>query len=421
MRKGFSTAEQVNDEAVGQRHGGNAPYTAGLTVKEWGDCMETAERDAWLILIRAPQFGSSSLRKALLRHGSASGVLAALQRGALEGAETATREWAQQPDMQRIAADRDWLAQPDHHLVTCQDADYPALLVDVSGAPAALFIVGEPARLWMPQIAIVGSRNASQGGIATAKAFARAFATAGFTITSGLAQGIDGAAHEAAMDAGGATIAVLGTGPDVIYPRSQTALAQRIGAEHALVSEYPPGTTARPQLFPRRNRIIAGLSLGTLVVEASIQSGSLITARYASEQGREVFAIPGSIHNPMARGCHRLIRDGAKLIETADEVIVELRSLANELGERLRERLGDDAATPSSASTTASPARVPARSRDADYTALMQALGHDSVAIDVLAERTGLGVDALSSMLFLLELEGDVVASPGGHYARRIG
>lgn len=383
--------------------------------------MDTSELNAWLTLIRAPHFGSISLRKALLRHGNANAALAAMQRGTLEGAHPETREWAQRPDMERIAADHDWVAQPNHHFVTCQDADYPALLADVPGAPAALFIVGEPARLWMPQIAIVGSRNASQGGIATARAFSRAFATAGFTITSGLAQGIDGAAHEAAMDAGGATVAALGTGPDVIYPRSQTKLANRIAAEHALVSEYPPGTTAKPNLFPRRNRIIAGLSLGTLVVEASVQSGSLITARYASEQGREVFAIPGSIHNPMARGCHKLIRDGAKLIETADEVIVELRSLAGELGERLRERLGDAAITSESATTNASPAPKSARNRDPDYAALMSALGHDNVAIDVLAERTGLGVDALSSMLFLLELEGDVVASPGGHYARRGG
>ena len=382
--------------------------------------METAELDAWLILIRAPHFGSMGLRKALLRHGSASGALAAMQRGTLEGGNPETREWAQRPDMDRIAAYREWVAQPNHHFITCQDVDYPALLADVSGAPAALFIVGEPAKLWMPQIAIVGSRNASQGGIATAKAFARALATAGFTITSGLAEGIDAAAHVAAMDAGGATVAVLGTGPDMIYPRSQTELAQRISAEQALVSEYPPGTTAKPNLFPRRNRIIAGLSLGTLVVEASVKSGSLITARYASEQGREVFAIPGSIHNPMARGCHRLIRDGAKLIETADEVIVELRSLAGELGERLRERLGNPAISSESSTATAASTPMAARNRDPDYAALMNALGHDSVAIDVLAERTKLGVDSLSSMLFLLELEGDVVASPGGHYARRV-
>ncbi|MEO7916526.1 MAG: DNA-processing protein DprA, partial [Dokdonella sp.] len=346
----------------------------------------------------------------------------------VEGAGTEAREWAQSPDHDRIAADRDWLVEPNHHLITCHDADFPALLADVPGAPAALFIVGDPAKLWMPQIAIVGSRNASQGGIATAKAFARAFATAGFTVTSGMAQGIDGAAHAAAMDAGGATIAVLGTGPDQVYPRSQRELAQRIATDHVLVSEYPPGTTARPGLFPRRNRIIAGLSLGTLVVEAGVQSGSLITARLAAEQGREVFAIPGSIHNPMARGCHRLIRDGAKLIETADEVIVELRSLAGELGERLRERLGVDNTTnatmPDVAVTrpalTQPDRRSRDRQRDPDYGALLQALGHDSVAIDVLAERTGLAVDALSSMLFLLELEGDVVTAPGGHYARRV-
>lgn len=381
--------------------------------------MDRSESDAWLVLLRTPGFGPGKLRAALLRHGDARGVLAALRRGAVDGLSDAARDWAQRPDENRLAADRDWLDQPRHHLLTCQDPGFPALLADVAGAPAGLFVVGEPARLWLPQIAIVGSRNASQGGIATAKAFARAFAAAGFTVTSGLAEGIDGAAHAAALDGGGATIAVLGTGPDRIYPRAHQELAQRIAMEHALISEFPPGTAARPEFFPRRNRIIAGLSLGTLVVEAGIKSGSLITARYASEQGREVFAIPGSIHNPLARGCHQLIRDGAKLVETADEVIVELRALAGELGERLRERLDQPVADPPSRrAAAAGTGDLPAR--DADYARLLAALGHDSVAIDVLAERTGLAVASLSSMLFLLELEGDVVATPGGHYALRV-
>lgn len=380
--------------------------------------MDSQDSRDWLILLRTPGLGPARLRAALQRHHSAQGALDAVARGVVDGLDVAARDWVRKPDEARIDADLEWLAAPQHHLLTCLDPDYPALLADVSGAPAALFIVGDPARLWLPQIAIVGSRNASQGGVATAKAFARAFAAAGFAVTSGLAEGIDGAAHGATLDGGGATIAVLGTGPDRIYPRSNHELARRIAAEHALVSEFPPGTAARPEFFPRRNRIIAGLSLGTLVIEAGVKSGSLITARYAAEQGREVFAIPGSIHNPLARGCHQLIRDGAKLIETADEVIVELRALAAELGERLRERLGIAGSVPEPSAPAGSRSTKP--SRDPDYQNLLAALGHDSVAIDVLAERTGLAVASLSSMLFLLELEGDVVTTPGGQYALRV-
>ncbi|HET6545636.1 MAG TPA: DNA-processing protein DprA [Rhodanobacteraceae bacterium] len=375
--------------------------------------------DAWLILLRAPGLGPTAVRALIERHGGADAALAAARSGDLPATlEPSGRAWIKAPDAGLLAADRDWLAGTGHRLLTWDEADFPPLLREIPAAPAALFVVGDASRLWLPQIAVVGSRSASQAGIANARSFARALAAAGFAITSGLADGIDGAAHAAALDAGGVTLAVLGTGPDLVYPPKHRELAGRIGAVGVMVSEFPPGTPGRPQHFPRRNRIIAGLALGTLVVEASLRSGSLITARCASEQGREVFAIPGSIHNPLARGCHDLIRNGAKLVETAEEIIAELRPLAQTLGAHLRERL----AVPETADTIASraPPEGAAPGRDADYVRLLAALGHDPLGVDQLAERTGLTVPALSSMLLVLELEGEVISSRGGVYARAV-
>ncbi|HJT98995.1 MAG TPA: DNA-processing protein DprA [Rhodanobacteraceae bacterium] len=369
-----------------------------------------ADIEAWLILLRAPQLSASRLRELIARHASAAHALAAMRAGeAVEHA--ATRAWLRAPDHDAIARDLDWLAGASHRLVTIDSADFPALLRDAPGAPAALFVAGNADALWQPQIAIVGSRNASHGGLANARSFARALGAAGFAIASGLAEGIDAAAHEAALDAGAPTIAVLGTGPDLVYPLRHRGLAARIAAPGALVSEFAPGMPGRPENFPRRNRIIAGLALGTLVVEAGLKSGSLITARHAIEQGRDVFAIPGSIHNPVARGCHRLIRDGAMLVESADEIIDALAPLAARLGAHLRDRLD-------AASTEAlRPAPV---QRDGDYVRLLEALGPDeALGIDVLAGRTGLPAAALSSMLLVLELEGEVAAGQGGVYVRR--
>jgi DNA processing protein len=235
---------------------------------------------------------------------------------------------------------------------------------------------------------------------------------AGNVVTSGLAEGIDGAAHAAALDAGGATIAVLGTGPDTIYPRHHRDLAARIVERGALVSEFAPGTAGKPENFPRRNRIIAGLSLGTLVIEAGLNSGSLITARLAADQGREVFALPGSIHSPLARGCHKLIREGATLVETAEEVTDQVRAIGARLADHLRLRLAQDAGTPAALP----PAGMPVR-RDPDCARLLACIDHEPAALDQLAARSGLGVAALSSMLLVLELEGVVVAANGGRYA----
>lgn len=374
--------------------------------------------EAWLILLRAPGIGPATLRELIGVHGDAKAALAAARHGKLpRPLDKAGHDWLRTPDMTLIAADLAWLTAPEHVLLSCDNEDFPALLHEIPSAPAALFVAGDASLLWRPQIAIVGSRSASQGGLATATAFSRTLAVAGFVVTSGLAEGIDGAAHTAALDAGGATVAVLGTGPDLVYPPRHRELAARVRAHGALVSEFPPGTPGNPAHFPRRNRIIAGLALGTLVVEASLRSGSLITARNAAEAGREVFAIPGSIHNPLARGCHRLIRDGAKLVETVEEVVAELAPLAQGLGARLRERL---AAIPSAAAA-APPAALPSRADDPDYARLLAALGHDAIGIDLLAARTGLTVPVLASMLLMLELEGEVVAAGGGAYARRIG
>lgn len=295
------------------------------------------------------------------------------------------------------------------HCIPRDSADYPPLLAPLPDAPAQLHVAGDPALLWHPQLAIVGSRNPSAGGRDNAYDFARELARGGLTITSGLADGIDAAAHRAALDAGFPTIAVIGTGLDVAYPAKHRTLQAQIAEHGAVVSELPFGTPAHKGQFPRRNRIIAGLSLGTLVVEASLKSGSLITARLAADAGREVFALPGSIHNPMARGCHRLIRDGALLVETAGEIVAALAPQAAQLGTALRERLANED-TPAQDS-----AHAPA---DPDYEKLWNALGDEAVALDTLVRRSGLTVAALSSMLLLMELEG-LVCAAHGRYAKR--
>lgn len=316
------------------------------------------------------------------------------------------------------SADAEWLAEPGNRLLNLADEDYPDLLRELSSPPPVLFVSGDLDLLWRAQIAIVGSRNPSAGGIDSARDFAACFARSGLLVTSGLADGIDAAAHAAALDAGEPTVAVVGTGPDRVYPARNRDLARRIRAHGCIVSQFAPGTAARAEHFPRRNRVIAGLALGTLVVEAALRSGALITARYASEAGREVFAIPGSIHNPMARGCHRLIREGAGLVETAGEVVEALAPAAQRLAGRLRQRLNgldERAALPdeSAASQT-----KPGVDSDPERAALLAALGHDPIGIDQLADRTGLTVGVLSSMLLMLELEG-VVSAQHGRYARR--
>lgn len=359
--------------------------------------------------------GASAPRRQLLdRYAAAEAALAAgpaaWRDAGLDAAQV--RALATPADLPR--ATRDWLAHPDHRVVGWHDPDYPALLRRIPSPPLALFVAGDAHLLWHPSVAVVGSRSPTAGGRDHARDFAHAFARDGLVVCSGLAAGIDTAAHEAALAAGGGTIAVLGSGIDVPYPRENTALHQRIAEAGAVVSEHPPGTQARREHFPARNRIIAGLALGTLVVEAAERSGALITARLAADAGREVFAVPGSIRNPMARGCHRLIRDGAGLVESAAEVTAALAPLALELADALRGRLDTRASGPGNA---ASGPRNDAPVLDPDYQSLWQALGHDPSPMDRLVERTGLTVAELSSMLLVMELDGRVVTEHG-RYSR---
>jgi DNA processing protein len=370
---------------------------------------------AWLLLLRTPQLGSVRIRGLLATFGSAESAVSAspaeLRRSGIPDVAIEFIARADSPDWPR---DHDWLQADDHWLVTCDSDDFPELLQRTPQAPAALFIAGNPDLLWHPQVAIVGSRNPTEGGRDNARDFSRTLGRTGLAITSGLADGIDAAAHRAALEVGAPTIAVIGTGPDLVYPPKHRSLSREIAERGALVSEFPPGTEARRENFPRRNRIIAGLSLGTLVVEAALQSGALITARLAAEAGREVFALPGSIHNPLAKGCHRLIRDGAALIETTQEIVDALASQATQLAQALRGRL-----IPQVGPAGEAEPHVSVTSDDPDYQRLWLALDFAPAGIDALAERSGLTVEVLSSMLLVMELDGRVSAAHGRYAKRR--
>ena len=298
--------------------------------------------------------------------------------------------------------DNEWRQQQGNHIITRGDDEYPELLEETTSPPDRLYIKGDPGLLQMPSLAIVGSRNPTETGRRNAYEFARHLGAAGFCIVSGLAEGIDTAAHRGALDAGAATVAFLGHGIDRVYPASNHDLAHEIAERGALASEFPLGTHPHRSLFPQRNRLISGVSLGTLVVEAARRSGSLITARCAGEQGREVFALPGSIHNPLARGCHKLIRQGAKLVETAEDIVAELAPLSAHLVQNSLESTTNDAAP---------------NIDDDEYRHLKKHLGHDPVSIDELAENSGLTIDQVSSMLLILELQGEVESLSGGRYS----
>jgi DNA processing protein len=357
----------------------------------------------WLRLVRAKGLRNADALKLLERFGSPESLWAATTaqwRAAGVDAQDVRRPAEDDP---QVIADAAWLAAgPDRHLVTLHDERYPEVLKTIHAPPLALFVRGEPQLLAQPQLALVGARAATPQGLENARAFAAELSRRGLVITSGLASGVDGAAHQGALAAQGATLAVCGTGLDRVYPARHRDLAQSIVAQGgALVSEFAPGTAAMAQNFPRRNRIISGLALGVLVVEASRESGSLITARRAIEQGREVFAIPGSIHNPLAKGCHQLIREGAKLVESVDDILLEL---APKLGAWLREQ---PAVTPSTTPVSAEgPAGV-----------VMAELGERPQSVDALMVATGLPAETLHVTLLQLELEGLIVSSPGGGFS----
>lgn len=372
--------------------------------------LQRDEHDAQLRLLTSGA-AAAAIRRLLDSHGSATDILRAGARDwASHGLHAAICNAIRNPDRTLLARGQAWLEPSTHQLIDWSQADYPPLLRRIPSPPPMLFVDGDAGLLWRPAIAIVGSRAATAGGCTNAAMFAEALSRSGLCIASGLAAGIDAAAHDATLQADGATVAVLGTGPDIAYPVHHRPLLERIAAQGCVVSEHLPGTRPLRQYFPSRNRILAGLSLGTLVVEAAERSGALITARLSAEVGREVFALPGSIHNPMARGCHRLIREGAQLVESPDEVLAVLAPLASDLAKALRGELEASFAP----SETSHQASLPI---DPDYNLLWLALGHDPTGMDELGQRTGLTTAVLSAMLLSLELEGRVAAEHG-RYSR---
>jgi DNA processing protein len=363
----------------------------------------------WLALAHAPGLHAGQLRE-WLAHGRSPCELpqqSAATLGAL-GLGRGTIAALTRPDHAAIEADLAWLAGSTQRTLVCWGtADFPPLLAQIPDPPLVLYVEGDVDALSLPQLAIVGSRNPTPPGRDTAQQFARHLAQAGFTITSGLALGIDAAAHRGALAAGGRTVAVVGRGLDAVYPPENGALAGEIVARAgACVTDLPVGTPPLRQNFPRRNRILSGLATGTLVVEAALQSGSLITARLAAEQGREVFAIPGSIHNPMVRGCHRLLREGARLVESVDDIFAEIGVIFGEIKRNAQEKYPN-------------PPVLPPLPLDNEYEILLDALGFEAAGMDTLVARTGLKAGAIASMLLILELEGRVQQHPGGRFCRR--
>jgi len=299
------------------------------------------------------------------------------------------------PDPRRLDAAQRWLEDPVNRLLTFADDTYPRLLLEITDPPPLLYVKGNPALLDHASLAMVGSRNATQQGRSNAEAFARELSEGGFTIISGLAIGIDAAAHTGGLSASSSSIAVVGTGLDIVYPARNRDLAHQLAGEGALVSEFALGTPALASNFPRRNRLISGLSRGCLVVEAALKSGSLITARYALEQGRDVFAIPGSIHSPLSKGCHLLIKQGAKLVESSRDILEELGAAVHESG-----------------------AIIAAEDEITSDNPVLAALGFDPLDLDTLCRHSGLTPDTASAMLLTLELEGVVSRLPGGKFQR---
>ncbi|MCZ8257255.1 MAG: DNA-processing protein DprA, partial [Polaromonas sp.] len=364
--------------------------------------MDKQELRAWLRLTLSARVGNEAARKLLTSFGSAQAIFEQ-SASALAQVDAGKLAKAIQTEPEGLAAllesTLEWLQAGDDRLVAALgDAAYPAALLNIEDPPLMLYMLGSHARQLLagnphtaPNIAIVGSRNPTPQGETNARQFARAFGSAGLCVVSGLALGIDGAAHDGALLGGGDTIAVVGTGLDRVYPKKHLALAHRIAQQGMLISEFPLGTPPLAANFPRRNRIISGLSLGTLVVEAALQSGSLITARMAAEQGKEVFAIPGSIHSPQSRGCHALLKQGAKLVEVAQDVLEELNLPAGRIhplaagAQAVNDKQADE---------------------DCPETPLMQALGFDAVSLDALQARTGLDTARLQAQLLELELQG---------------
>ena len=356
---------------------------------------QAADAALWIGLSHVHGLGGQGFCQLLRTFGDPAAIYAAsFNQLRAVVAEPVARLISAGPDQATVAPTLDWLQQPANHLVTLADSDYPRALLEIPDPPPLLYAKGQLHWLNTPSIAIVGSRNDTPQGEKNAEDFSQALSHHGFCIVSGMALGIDGAAHRGALKASGATIAVVGTGLDIVYPARHRELAHQIVERGVLLSEFPLGTPSRAQNFPRRNRIISGLGQGCLVVEANVQSGSLITARLAAEQGREVFAIPGSIHSPLSKGCHQLIKQGAKLVDNIQDIVDELGVAA-----------------------TANPhAHQPQTATEANP--VLDCMGYDPISMESMVERSGLTSDSLSAMLLVLELESKVASLPGGRYQR---
>jgi DNA processing protein len=346
---------------------------------------------AWLRLTLVPGVSSRMQHALLAAFGSPHAVVTASAtdlRAVVD--ESAVQALARGADEVLVQASLAWLREPGRSLLTLADDDYPRALLEAGPAPCVLYVQGRRELLKMPAFAIVGSRNATPQGLRDARAFARTLSDAGLCVVSGLALGIDAAAHRGGIEGKSSSIAVMGTGPDRVYPAANRALAHELAQTGCVITEFPLGTAACAWNFPQRNRLISGLCRGVLVVEAAVESGSLITARLATEQGRDVFAVPGSIHSPLSKGCHALIRDGAKLVESAEDILTELGMPR---------------------SKEVAKATVP-------HEPLLQQMGFAPISIDEMVERTGIGAAELSSRLSLLEIEGRVTPLAGGRFQR---
>ncbi len=372
---------------------------------------ESADLIAWSILARAPGLTVPLLSAALQRLHQPAALLAESETAwEAAGLPPVTRDFLRSSassghTVHGPAPLERWLESPHHVLLPCTDPRFPTGLKDLNDCPIALYVSGKVDALNDPQLAVVGSRHPTAQGRENALSFAQTLSERGLCITSGMAVGIDASAHQGALDAQGATIGVLGTGIDVTYPRCNEQLYSQVAHYGTLVSEFPLGEPPRRRNFPRRNRLIAALAMGTLVVEAARRSGSLLTAMLAGTYGRQVFAVPGSIHSPLSRGCHELIKKGAALVEDADDILLKLNFsafFANDLARQM-------ASAPSLSDTSG---------MDKDHKILLDALGFDPVDLDSLIVRTGFKPEAVSSMMLILELEGHVQAAPGGRYSR---
>ena len=377
-----------------------------------------ADAADWLRLTSIPGVGDQAIRKLLTAFGLPGQVFAAgraeLSRVVGE-AQVNLLQGARHDEAVAAAIDKGlaWLAAPGNHMLTLADADYPPDLLNVADPPPVLYLKGRRELLNAHCFAVVGSRNATAQGLANAESFSRLLAEAGYTIVSGQALGIDTAAHRGGLAARGSTIAVIGTGADIVYPARNRELAHEIAAKGLIVSEFPLGTPAISANFPRRNRIISGLARGVLVVEAALRSGSLITARLAGEQGRDVFAIPGSIHSPLSKGCHVLIKQGAKLVDDARDIIEELGPLP-----QAESSAGREAGEDEEEAALDENGMVQVGMAGERHALLLGHLGYDPVTVDALAERSGLTIDALSAILLELELDGLLAQLPGGKVQR---